>query len=224
MRLSKKEVVYRVPKLGKVHGHFLCRTGTNDGAIIEEVWNKRFYFTDDFVVEKNDVVIDIGAHVGAFTILAGLLGAKRVYSFEPHPRNYAQLVLNVQRNNLSKVVRDTHGAITDSDNDYLDLWEHKENTGSHSVVCDVGKNKFTVPNYNIRDYSIVDIDFMKLDCEGAEYAILHAQNLENVKKLALEWHNREKAEVLRTFIQNQGFEILYFKGNDAQGKMLARKK
>lgn len=44
------------------------------------------------------LVCDIGAHSGLFTLEAFRAGAKQVLSAEPHPINYARLVMNVRRN------------------------------------------------------------------------------------------------------------------------------
>lgn len=51
-------------------------------------------------------VVDVGAHVGYFTLLAAsLVGATgKVYAFEPEPENYALLVKNVAVNGYRNVV------------------------------------------------------------------------------------------------------------------------
>ena len=50
-----------------------------------------------------DVVVDVGAHVGVFSIIAALLypGIK-IYAFEPMPLNYMYLVKNVRTAGLWK--------------------------------------------------------------------------------------------------------------------------
>lgn len=47
-------------------------------------------------LSRGGVVADIGAHSGTFTLDAFRAGALSVYSVEPHPINYARLVLNVR--------------------------------------------------------------------------------------------------------------------------------
>lgn len=58
------------------------------------------------VVTSGDVVVDVGAHWGYFTLLAAsLCGTRgRVFAFEPHPRNLALLSKNVAANGLTNVV------------------------------------------------------------------------------------------------------------------------
>lgn len=58
------------------------------------------------LIRPGDVTIDVGAHWGYFTLLAATLCTEtgRVYAFEPHPKNFAMLIRNIQANHLSNVV------------------------------------------------------------------------------------------------------------------------
>jgi FkbM family methyltransferase len=75
--------------------------------------------------------VDVGAHVGYFSCLAGRLVGPRglVLAFEPHPRNHELLLANVWRNGLTNVVV-FPWAVTDS-NGFADLFAQKKNTGGH---------------------------------------------------------------------------------------------
>lgn len=50
-------------------------------------------------IKDGEVLYDIGANVGSYTVLAGSKGAK-VYAFEPEAENFALLVKNMQLNNI----------------------------------------------------------------------------------------------------------------------------
>src|SRR5260370_4391252 len=52
------------------------------------------------IVKEGDVVVDVGANVGYFTLLAAKLTGSngKVYAFEPEPRNYRYLLSNIQLN------------------------------------------------------------------------------------------------------------------------------
>lgn len=54
-------------------------------------------------IKPGDQVVDIGAHIGYFTVqLAQLVTSSgRVYSFEPDPRSYKQLLQSVKANNMN---------------------------------------------------------------------------------------------------------------------------
>ena len=56
-------------------------------------------------LEPGDVCLDIGAHVGYYTVLAArLVGSEgHVYAFEPSPTNYKRLLANVELNGFDNV-------------------------------------------------------------------------------------------------------------------------
>ena len=57
------------------------------------------------VVRQGDVILDLGANMGFFTLLAARLTGHqgRVYSFEPNPTNYGLLLKNLEINGYSNV-------------------------------------------------------------------------------------------------------------------------
>lgn len=59
-------------------------------------------------------VVDIGAHIGAFSVLAALRGARRVLAFEASAENHAMLVVNCEP---FPMVECHHGAVWRSDVD-----------------------------------------------------------------------------------------------------------
>ena len=56
-------------------------------------------------IRPGDTVLDIGAHVGYYTLLASVLvtDAGSVYAFEPHPRNFRFLAEHVRLNARTNV-------------------------------------------------------------------------------------------------------------------------
>lgn len=66
------------------------------------------------LLQPGDIVVDIGAHWGYFTLLSATLcgGAGRVFAFEPHPGNYALLRTSIEANSFTNVVA-TQKAVSD---------------------------------------------------------------------------------------------------------------
>ena len=64
------------------------KTGNNYESVTRALWRK--------LCEGAELVADIGTHSGVFTLDAFKAGAKQVISAEPHPINYARLVMNVR--------------------------------------------------------------------------------------------------------------------------------
>lgn len=50
-------------------------------------------------MKKGDILFDVGANVGSYSVYAGVKGIK-VFAFEPEAENYAMLVKNLQLNNI----------------------------------------------------------------------------------------------------------------------------
>lgn len=57
-------------------------------------------------IQPGNTVIDIGANIGYYTILAAQIVGEtgKVYAFEPEPKNLTLLKKNVEHNNLTNVV------------------------------------------------------------------------------------------------------------------------
>lgn len=57
-------------------------------------------------LRKGDVFIDVGAHIGKYTILVAKIVGKEglVIAIEPNPENYETLLENIKLNNLKNVI------------------------------------------------------------------------------------------------------------------------
>jgi FkbM family methyltransferase len=62
---------------------------------------------------STDVLVDIGANVGMYTVWAAATRGVRVFAFEPESQNYAILNRNVFRNGLDKLVQSYCLALSD---------------------------------------------------------------------------------------------------------------
>ena len=92
-------------------------------------------------LRPGDHFVDIGAHVGYFSLFsASLVGPEgRVFSFEPDPRNYAQLVQHARRNRFSQI-QPFNLAVTAGTSD-VTFYSNADNDGGHAV-WDVGRHPF----------------------------------------------------------------------------------
>ena len=55
-------------------------------------------------LEKNSILIDVGANIGIYTLPSALYHVKKVISLEPEINNYNELVKNIEINNVSDKV------------------------------------------------------------------------------------------------------------------------
>jgi len=129
------------------------------------------------LVESGSTVIDVGANVGFFTLLAAKLAGKEgvVVSFEPDPTSFSLLSRSVQRNNFGNV-RLFRKCISDVDGEqvlYLSVTHHK---GMHSISRNLGGLGISVKSARLDtvadSLNIDEIDLLKIDVEGAEPEVL----------------------------------------------------
>ncbi len=127
------------------------------------------------LVKERMTVVDIGANIGYFSLLAaGLVGDNgRVFSFEPEPQNYAVLVKNLEANGfknataLCMAVSD----ITGKSQMFID----ENDSGSHSLIKTRQHCTTTVDVTSLDDFfkrANCPVDVIKIDASGAEMNIL----------------------------------------------------
>ena len=85
-------------------GNFNCRQGTTDPAIINR-YNERNVLAYLAANVRSGIFVDVGAHIGLFSIYMGLRLATsgKVVAIEPEPGNFSNLLRNISHNNLSNV-------------------------------------------------------------------------------------------------------------------------
>lgn len=149
--------------------------------------------TTEFVkkeIKKGNVVVDIGANIGYYTLIfAKLVGEEgKVFAFEPDPTNFSLLKKNVETNGYKNVVLIQKAVLDKTGKGKLYL--NKYDMGAHTVY-DTQNSYQSIDIETIRLDDYFDnyygkIDFIKIDIEGGEgKAILGMLNLlkknDNVK-------------------------------------------
>jgi FkbM family methyltransferase len=137
------------------------------------------------VIREGDVVVDVGAYIGYFSLLAsGRVGAKgRVYSFEPIPRNFERLKRNLEVNK-TKNIRAYNLGLSDRD-ETLSFTVPREIPAQSSLAAswseltkgakltkDTVKAKLTTFDRFGKDAGLNKVDIIKIDVDGAELKVL----------------------------------------------------
>lgn len=140
-------------------------------------------------VRPGDVVYDIGANIGAFTLLAARrIQSGVVYAFEPHLANATSLLANIRQNELQRTVRVLSCALSDQSGvfgfDYNDpkagtalsqLTEHSRADESPRINSPELKLTTTVDAL-VDDGVIRRADVVKIDVDGQELEVLRGMH------------------------------------------------
>jgi len=128
------------------------------------------------VVKPGWTVVDLGAHIGYFSLLlAKCVGPTgKVFAFEPLPSNVALLRENVALNSYEDIIRVEAQAVTDASG-FVDLHDGPTPFQA-SMVWYQGNAGRIVPACSLDDFfrpqGFPQIDFQKVDVEGAESLVI----------------------------------------------------
>lgn len=207
----------------------------------QSIWNEIFVYHEyrsvyDIVAYAKNPIIDIGAHVGYFTLLCrGLNDTAPIYAIEPSPENNDLLEQHIRENKLTNItqIRSALFALSGSQHLSLDpdgVW--------NKIVEKNGPTTVSVPTITLQDvcaqYGIEKISLLKLDIEWSEYKILmHMPSTmwSCIEHIFLEYHTdpaQEYAnhEYLSNLMREHGFSVEHFpsKFDKKLGFLLARNK
>jgi FkbM family methyltransferase len=145
--------------------HFSLHVDGEDEIVAQEimrdgVWEPLLTQLVTHEIGRGDVVLDLGAHIGYYTLLfSTLVGPRgRVIAFEPEPRNYSLLRKNVALNDRRNVT--TVDRAVSSHSRRATLHQAIGNLGAHSLFAHA-------------DDPAIDVECVMLDafCEGRVDAV-----------------------------------------------------
>ena len=129
-------------------------------------------------VKDGDIVLDIGANIGYYSLVfSQIVGTNgRVFAFEPDPNNFALLKKNIEINNLKNVTL-IQKAVSDVSKPlslYLCDYNHAQHRIYPSPRCNetITVESTTIDEHFSGTEFYNRINFVKMDVEGAEYDVL----------------------------------------------------
>ena len=175
---------YEDCKIGQ-HSSLLTFNNNIETRIMKELWK----------IKPGDVVIDAGASFGLYTLPAILMGAQKVYAFEPHPQFYNSFRNNLELNNIvDKCELYQLGLANQEAELQFNLDDLTCFTGNPNSSIKVARLDKVVEEM----IKIDRLDFIKIDVEGAELDVLEgAVNTINKfhPKLLIETHDSIKPHI-----------------------------
>ncbi len=153
-------------------------------------------------------VIDVGAHIGAFTSLVASMGARKIIAVEPDPDNAYLLRFNTR--SIKDRVTVIEKAVGCSGMKHALVEDTWPNTGGVSYA---ESPEGTVETVRLNDL-LQDLEgpvLLKLDCEGCEYCAVSSADLSKVTAIVGEFHESWGGQVsqLEMALTSQGFLFSY---------------
>jgi len=110
-------------------------------------------------IDKTDIVIDAGAHIGTFTVEAcRKIAPNTLIAIEPEASNYKYLLQNIEEANIGSIVRARQVGLWD-ENTRLPLFVDSSNSGGHSFI----RSKAVVEESRVQGNDASFITLRKLD-------------------------------------------------------------
>lgn len=198
----------------------IVRPFTTDKWVLTDIWLRDPYWHPGFSLSASPVFVDIGAHIGAWTIYMSRRFPKaRVVAFEPVPANYAILQANIRRNQLKSAAA-FNVALAPQAGSLQLFFDPKHSAYSaqnprrhHQQGAALSVRAATLADC-LRQTGVTHIDLLKCDIEGAEFSLLpslSSELLRNVSNVAVEYHLFDKTHRLLSlidFFARHGFTLL----------------
>jgi len=169
-----------------------------------EVFNEEIYENKLIRINEGDIVVDIGANYGFFSLYAEKFKPSKIISIEPSKSIFKYLNENfLYGEKIQKAVSGKTGTKRFLDN--------QVSSASSKLTDDEGYEVEVIGiNELIGCLGLEKIDFLKIDCEGAEKNIFEnitVETLDRINKLVVEFHSEEIKEIIINKLSLCDFKI-----------------
>ncbi len=185
---------------------FRVRRLAADEHFVRDVVVNEEYAPEGYEITAQDLVVDIGGNIGSFALYAAAKArAGQVVSVEPIQDNYRLLVQNIKMNGFDNVLAKQAALVPRRKT--VRIYLGTLGFGSHSILPVLAQQRQRFEDVEgitladlFEEYQLPHCDFLKMDCEGAEFEILREMDLDlcrRISKLVVEYHtlpDRDKYE------------------------------
>jgi FkbM family methyltransferase len=194
-----------------------------------EIYRKQRYARPGFEISDNDVVVDIGANMGVFSLWAANRCPKgRVIAIEPTSVLQC-LDLSAERNGMSNIKSIKAGIGTDGEQIKITTYPGFNIINHQAQWASPRITQFLIKTFISRKRAVTEtapcvsldevmkdlerVDFLKVDCEGAEYVMFEQLSDDawaRIGRIAMEFHEYSPDhdhQRLVKLMQQKGFEV-----------------
>jgi len=170
-------------------------------ALINEMFTDNYkIFERGLKLSLGDVVIDVGANEGVFTVLiAKAFPGVKIVALEPVARTFNDLLENCRTNNVEVDARQVGIG-----SGYSELIVSKTYSGGSTAVCTFNPEHHYMETVNLVSLDSIleefpEVKLLKIDIEGMEYnALYDCKLLDRIEYCVAEFHINNK-------LLNQGY-------------------
>jgi len=210
----------------KVQGHDMFLHPGNENYSLYGVYGELDTEIVKREINKGDIVVDVGASIGYFTLIfARAVGEEgHVFAFEPRPERFELLKKNIEINGYDNVTLEQM-AVMDQNGETEFYYSKSGKTGFKLVVSEQQKKEIAekgiAKTIRLEDYFkeknlLNKIKFIKSDVDGPEFSVLKSAGsiLENKSlKIFFEWDYEyikivgDDPEEIFELLNKNGFKI-----------------
>jgi len=210
------------------------RENSADENVLKHSFADDIFFrgVPEYRPKPDHIIIDIGAHIGTFSMLAASkVSYGCVFAIEACKSSFDCLKKNIELNNIKNIIPE-HLAVYDNFGT-IRLY-HDLNAGNwgNTVVRGVSDRFEECPSDSLEDFmehhNIECCHFLKMNCEGSEFKIILStpeQTLRKIKILLILYHidianNYSENDLIR-YLTKHGFYIRVRNKTEQRGWIIA---
>ncbi len=186
-----------------------------DQSVFDEIFRDNEYRDiEGLIVKAKNPILDLGAHKGFFSIYASILNTNnaQIYAFEAAEENFLEAKKNLKENHI-KNVKIKNLAIWTEDTEKEFYFSEDSHNHSFYGEGEGKKLRCTCLESIFKKNRLEKVDLIKMDLEGAEFAIIENASLDLLKKIKtifIEYHldvNRDGLNILKKKLQAAAFKV-----------------
>jgi glyine---[glycyl-carrier protein] ligase len=99
---KEKKAIRKIahPAIGEIY----CLNEAEARGTLHEICTDKLYFREGVSISSGDIVFDVGANIGVFTLCAAKQGA-HIYAFEPIPSTFEVLQHNIHLHGFDNIAQ-----------------------------------------------------------------------------------------------------------------------
>ena len=177
---------------------------TENSDVLEIFRDNIYSIYEDFIPKPKQTVIDIGAQYGDYAILCSKIYKAKVYTFEPLPQNFKEILKNIKLNGLEEDQIKAFNVALGNVNKIAMI------SYSGEMANNSNKGKKIKATFRTLDSYKLKADLLKIDVEGFELNVLDGA-IKTIKKyhpkIIIETHSRALEKQTKEFLSKLNYKL-----------------